>query len=99
LRRLNPYPSEDKGQGRFNVELTAAVNGLLGSLFAEATRLSRTTVGTTETRIQHKLGRQPTGWLESSKEGDARVWQTKEPDANYLYLRASAAVVLRPIVF
>lgn len=50
------------------------------------------TVGTTETPIAHGLGFAPL-MAHPVPHSDARVWRTRTPDAKYVYLAASGAVV------
>ncbi len=61
--------------------------------------LTGKTVNAAETPIPHGLGVVPNGWQAYSPQADARIWQTKAPDATYLYLRASAIVVTGLRVF
>ena len=55
--------------------------------------LERRSVGTTETKIAHDFGGVPR-WREFNKEAAATVYQTQPPDRNFLYLAASAPVVV-----
>lgn len=50
-------------------------------------------VGTSETTVQHRLGRVPQGWIEVNPQyGVADVEQSSAADATNLYLRATGAV-------
>lgn len=52
---------------------------------------SSTSVGTSATRIVHKLGRKPLGWLVVQQDANAVVWQTSM-DEEAVTVQASSAV-------
>lgn len=52
--------------------------------------LLRQTIATVETPIAHGGFKR---WRTFNQEGDARIWQTRQPDSSFVYLKASAAVV------
>jgi hypothetical protein len=60
------------------------------------------TVGTVETLVEHKLGRQFLGWHLVDLQGDARVWRVATSTADqtkFLPLRSSIAVRVKLWVF
>ena len=54
-------------------------------------RLDGVGIGTSETRIGHGLGRQPTEYSVFLK-ADARWWESRRADQKYIYLVANTAV-------
>lgn len=51
-------------------------------------------IGTSETVIAHKLGRNPQGWIIVEKNANSDVWSSSTKDGRFLYLMATAAVTV-----
>lgn len=58
-----------------------------------------TFTGAGQQKVQHLLGRVPTGWVVSGRDTSADVWSYAASDKNFLYLEASASVNLSILVF
>jgi hypothetical protein len=99
LKRLVPPRTEDATQARYNVEVASAVSVLQKGALAGAVVLPRTLIDNAETIIQHKLGRKPAGWFASCQEGAGVIYQTRDPDEHYIYLRGSIGVYCKPVVY
>lgn len=57
-------------------------------------------VGTTNTNVSHRLGRQLRGWFITKLTADARVWQVEDSTLpEFLILKASTAVTVNVWVF
>ena len=64
--------------------------------------VSDVTLTTSTTRVEHGLGRRPSGWIVVGKSADARVWDLQSSNNlqdRYLDLRASATVVTSLWIF
>lgn len=59
---------------------------------ATAKRIPGTVIGTSETRVPHGLTGRPVSWWTGDHQQHATVRQTQDPDAQFLYLAASAAL-------
>ena len=61
------------------------------SPLAEAQRIDSVTIGTAETLIPHNLASIPYDVKAGLPSVDARIWKSRAPDAQYVYLQASVA--------
>ena len=84
-------------------------NGTLGELWRAVLRLlpqvggkvvvnRGVSIGTDETPVAHGLRSTPVGAVLVPK-SDCRWWQTKDPDAKYVYFAASSTVSSDVVVF
>jgi hypothetical protein len=49
-------------------------------------------IATGGTKLAHKLGKEPQGWIVVDKDANASVWRFEASDANYINLKSSATV-------
>lgn len=99
LKAPQAHQDDNKGQSRMNLEVTAAIRALQQHPFAGGHVLPRTSIGITETRVAHKMGKTPQGWFPMSLDTNTAIRQTKAPDAEYLYLQAGSAASCLLFVF
>ena len=62
-------------------------------------KLVTATLGTTQTQVAHGLGRMPRGYLSVGQDSGAVFYKSAAPDAEYLYLTATAPVAVELWVF
>ena len=83
---------------RFIIDCVDAVNGLLKDPFVQRVTVTAT-IGTSDTQVPHSLGRIPSGWIVSSRNANATVWQSQTSTDKYLTLKASATVAVTLEIF
>ena len=66
--------------------------------FLNGNRIQSQTITTSTVRVEHKLGREPLGYIITSQSADARIWKVSQ-DELFLTLDASASVVIDLWVF
>lgn len=86
----NPTPQ------RLREEVQSLANQLGPSSVSK--KLPAQLIRTTETRIAHAMNAR-VSWRTYDVQADARIWQTKPSDTEYLYLQASANVTAGIEVF
>lgn len=74
--------------------LSAAIEPYLGKPYLRSTTLSRVSVGTSATPINHKLQQEPQGWMVTRVTGAGATLYESARDARQLTLIASAACVV-----
>jgi hypothetical protein len=88
VRGLRTFDGSEE-MNRLQSNLDSALSPVLGSLIVDGIQLSGLDLSTTATKINHKLGRLPQGWIVVDKNADARVWSTAKTKST-LTLTASA---------
>jgi len=82
-----------EGGGRLATDISKGLNSLLGQETgnpgAEGTYV-QATIGTTDTSVEHDLGRTPDGWIVIDSDTNATVWRSGDKDSVQLTLSASA---------
>lgn len=89
----------DRQLNRWAERVSDAVTHVSRVPLLDGALVENTTVGVTETPINHKLGRKPRGAIIVLQDADARIWHSSERDSLRLYLTASAAVTVSLWVF
>jgi hypothetical protein len=82
---------------RVQAHARVALDPLTRDLLANRIELSAS-VTTSNTTIQHALGRVPSGWIIIDKDADARVWRISL-NRDTIVLKASAAVNIKLFLF
>lgn len=90
---------EDKVQDQFNREVGTLSRTLASSPFAAGILLENVEVGTTETKVPHKLDKSPRGYFVLAKTGPGDLWLSQAPSDTYLYILADAPLTVDLWVF
>ncbi len=92
--RFKRVRSDDLGDVQKEIETFSQELGP----FAGARLIASVTIGTVETRVSLG-GKTASRWFVVSPRSSATVWQTRDPDGQFLYLIASASVTCALGVF
>jgi len=97
-----PAKTGNAEQDRFAVDVGNALRQLLSD---RSYSVIDTTIGTSATKVVHRLGRPIRGWRILDQTADATVWRVDGPASDpedltkHIYLQASASVTVRLQLF
>jgi hypothetical protein len=78
--------------------VATALNGVLNTFLSKSpSRIFDVVVTTSDTKVEHKLGATPTGYVILRKNADENVWDT-DSNANEIILQASGTVTVRILI-
>lgn len=97
-RPFSPQRTGDESTDRNLDAIAQAFVDLQRDLLLLRFTIDSAAIATSETKVAHGLGRVPRGRIILSQSADARVWDSKAADAQWLYLRASSAVTVKLLV-
>lgn len=96
------YQAQDQGQARFNRETVDALAAVVSSAGVDYD-IREVTVGTSPTRVPHKLGRRWRGWIVVDRTNNAGISRVAPPagvdPAFDLWLQATLAATVKVLVF
>lgn len=99
---VNKLRSADEWLNRVQDNILRAVNQIVKIPILDGVLTDEIDLSTSITNVEHKLGREPLGWIVVAKDANADVWEVtaNNPDrARFLRLDASVTVTVRLWVF
>jgi hypothetical protein len=98
MRSLKKLASDSAEFNRFQEYVQATLGPLLQSPLLDGVLISGVALTTAPLEIDHKLGRQPQGWILVSPDAEETVWQVSV-DKRTLVLQASGSLTSNLWIF
>lgn len=99
LRLKDEKDDDTRALVAWAVDVVRALKDLQAVPFLDGVRLDNVAIGTTDTLVQHKLGRVPRGFWWINPSAGTFVWQPAAPTNTHIHLQAGMDVVADVWVF
>ena len=96
FRKIN---TNDLGLMQLQTNVYESLSPLSRLPLLNGTLLEAVSLSTSDTQVEHKLGRKPLGWLLVDIDADATVFRTAAFNEQFITLQSSAAVTCNIWVF
>ena len=96
FKSVSRIPSTSNELNRVQDQLVPVVNDLLKNVISKES-IIEVTLGSSPVKVNHKLGKTPTGWIVLSSNANATIFTTGVSDAVSIELKASATVTVKLI--